>query len=127
MSKWTKRAGALLSLAAAVPLLLAPSAQAAKACAGGQLPGGKTTTAEVLADQGITIKVHNHDWRGLALTIRDVRWNKALWKGIVAPGKDKQVKTDVFGAPPISYKIAFDVTSNVSNSYTYTISSARCY
>lgn len=128
MPTWTRRAAAVLPIAAALPLLLAPQASAAqKVCAGGPLMGGKTTTAEVLADQVITIKVHNHDWRGLALSIRDVRWKKTLWKGVVAPGKDKKVRTDVFGEPPIGYKIAFDVTSNLSNNYTYAISSARCY
>lgn len=128
MPKWARRASAVLPLAVAVPLLLgAPSASAANACAGGPLMGGKTTTAEVLADQVITIKVHNHDWRGLALSIRDVKWDKTLWKGVVAPGKDKKVKTDVFGEPPIGYKIAFDVTSNATNNYTYAIYSDRCY
>ncbi|PRX48976.1 hypothetical protein B0I33_1038 [Prauserella shujinwangii] len=127
-STWGRRAAAALTTAVAVPLLLAPSASAGyKVCAGGQLPGGRTTTVGVLADQVISIKVHNHDWRGLALTIRDVKWKKTLWKGVVAPGKDKKVRTDVFGEPPIGYKIAFDVTSNLSNNYTYAISSARCY
>ncbi|SFP36865.1 hypothetical protein SAMN05421810_102380 [Amycolatopsis arida] len=124
----TTRAGSVLALAVALPLALAPQASAAqKVCAGGPLMGGKTTTVSTLADQKITIKVHNHDYRGLALSIRDVKWKKTLWKGVVAPGKDKKVSTSVFGEPPIGYKIAFDVTSNLSNNYTYAISSIKCY
>lgn len=126
--RWARRAGAVLPIAVIVPLLLAPQASAGQqVCAGGPLMGGKTTVASTLADQKITIKVHNHDFRGMLVTIRDVRWDKVLWKGGIAPGKEKKVSTDVFGEPPISYKIAFDVQSNASNNYTYAISSARCY
>lgn len=122
------RSGVILAATAALPLLLAPSASAAsKVCEGGQLSGNKVTTVGVLADQKINIKVHNHDFRGLVLSVVDVRFDKTLWKGIVAPGKSKTTSTDVFGEPPISYKIAFRVDSNASNNYTYAISSRRCY
>lgn len=127
-SGWIRRTTVAVPLALAVALVAAPAASAAEhACTGGQLKGGHTTRAQVLADQKITIKVHNHDYRGLALSIRDVKWKKTLWKGIVAPGKDRKVSTDVFGEPPIGYQIDFEVTSNLSNNYTYAISSARCY
>ncbi|GHF20501.1 hypothetical protein GCM10017786_62940 [Amycolatopsis deserti] len=128
MRKSIRTLAVALPLAAALPLLVAPQASAAeKVCAGGSLMGGRTTTAGVAADQVIHIKVHNHDYRGLALVIRDVTREKQLWKGVIAPGKEHTVRTDVFGEPPIGYEIAFDVTSNLSNNYTYAISSARCY
>ncbi|QFU86255.1 hypothetical protein [Amycolatopsis sp. YIM 10] len=127
-SGWLKRGGAVLALAIAVPLATAPAGSAAeRVCAGGQLKGGHTTRAEVLADQKITIKVHNHDYRGMLVTIRDVKFDKGLWKGVVGPGKDKKVTTDIFGEPPLGYKIDFQVTSDATNNYTYAISSARCY
>jgi len=128
MRKTVKTLAAAIPLAAALPLLVAPQAAAAeKVCAGGSLKGGATTTAGVAAEQVIHITVHNHDYRGLALTIRDVQRKEQLWKGVIAPGKEHTVRTDVFGEPPIGYEIAFDVTSNLSNNYTYAISSARCY
>ncbi|MGC7097114.1 hypothetical protein ACPZ19_20770 [Amycolatopsis lurida] len=129
-SGWLKRGGAVLALAMAVPLAAAPAGSAAEAqqvCAGGQLKGGHTTRVEVLADQKITIKIHNHDYRGMLVTIRDVKFDKGLWKGVVGPGKDKKVSTDIFGEPPLGYKIDIQVTSDATNNYTYAISSARCY
>ncbi|NIH87666.1 hypothetical protein [Amycolatopsis granulosa] len=119
---------AALPLAVALPLLATPTASAVtNVCVGGPLMGGQTTTIGLAADQAIDINVHNHDWRGLALVIRDVRWGNQLWKGVVAPGGDQNVHTDVFGEPPIGYEIAFEVTSNLSNNYTFAISSTRCY
>lgn len=125
-----KRAGTVVAAALALPLLAGPAASAAggyKTCSGGQLAGGQVTHVSVLADQVIKIKVHNHDYRGLAVTIHETGFDKQLWKGIVAPGKTKTVRRGVFGERPILHKIGFEVTSRLSNNYTYKIQSKHCY
>ncbi|MFC4004197.1 hypothetical protein ACFS2C_20405 [Prauserella oleivorans] len=127
MSKWIKRVTAVLPLAVAAPIVLAPAASAAQTCSSGPLNGGATKTVSVSADQVIWIKVSNHDFRGMLLSIRDKGRKKTLFKGVIAPGKSRTTKTDVFGERPIGYTIEFNVDSDASNNYTYQITSDRCY
>ncbi|MFE5501539.1 hypothetical protein ACFQ73_03180 [Amycolatopsis japonica] len=119
---------AVVPVALAGTLLMAPSASAAsKVCEGGPLMGGKTKVVEVSAGQSIDITVHNHDYRGMLVQIIDDVFDKGLWSGAIAPGKERTVKHGVLGEPPVYHKIRFEVTSNLSNNYTYKISSDRCY
>lgn len=115
--------------ALAATLVLAPSASAAatKVCEGGPLMGGSTKVVEVSAGQKIDITVHNHDYRGLLVQIIDDVFDKGLWSGGIAPGKEHTVSHGVLGDPPVYHKIRFEVTSNLSNNYTYAIKSDRCY
>ncbi|GAB3133924.1 hypothetical protein [Amycolatopsis sp. NPDC004378] len=115
--------------ALAATLVVAPSASAAatKVCEGGPLMGGATKVVEVSAGQNIDITVHNHDYRGLLVQIIDDVFDKGLWSGGIAPGKEHTVSHGVLGDPPVYHKIRFEVTSNLSNNYTYAIKSDRCY
>jgi hypothetical protein len=115
-------------VALAATLLVAPSASAAtKVCAGGPLMGGATKVVEVSAGQKIDITVHNHDYRGMLVQIVEDVFDKGLWSGAIAPGKEHTVSHGVLGDPPVYHKIRFEVTSNLSNNYTYAIKSDRCY
>jgi hypothetical protein len=119
---------ALVPVALAATLLTAPSASAAtKVCAGGPLMGGSTKVVEVSAGQKIDITVHNHDYRGLLVQIIEDVFDKGLWSGAIAPGKEHTVSHGVLGDPPVYHKIRFEVTSDLSNNYTYAIKSDRCY
>jgi hypothetical protein len=118
----------LVPVALAATLLTAPTASAAtKACEGGQLMGDSTKVVSVSAGQKIDITVHNHDYRGLLVQIIDDDFDKGLWSGAIAPGKEHTVSHGVLGEPPVHHKIRFEVTSNLSNNYTYAIKSDRCY
>ncbi|WP_370968566.1 hypothetical protein [Amycolatopsis sp. cg9] len=115
-------------VALAATVLAAPSASAAtKVCAGGQLMGGATKVVEVSAGQKIDITVHNSDYRGMLVQIVEDVFDKGLWSGAIAPGKEHTVSHGVLGDPPVYHKIRFEVTSNLSNNYTYAIRSDRCY
>ncbi|WP_439383582.1 hypothetical protein [Amycolatopsis lexingtonensis] len=115
-------------VALAATLLAAPAASAAtKVCAGGQLMGGATKVVEVSAGQKIDITVHNSDYRGMLVQIVEDVFDKGLWSGAIAPGKEHTVSHGVLGDPPVYHKIRFEVTSNLSNNYTYAIRSDRCY
>lgn len=115
-------------VALAATLLAAPAASAAtKVCAGGQLMGGATKVVEVSAGQKIDITVHNSDYRGMLVQIIEDVFDKGLWSGAIAPGKEHTVSHGVLGDPPVYHKIRFEVTSNLSNNYTYAIRSDRCY
>ncbi|OXM50845.1 hypothetical protein CFP71_26175 [Amycolatopsis thailandensis] len=123
-----KKLLAVVPVALAGTLLMAPSASAAsKVCEGGPLMGASTKVVEVSAGQSIDITVHNHDYRGMLVQIIDDTFDKGLWSGGIAPGKEHTVKHGVLGEPPVGHKIRFEVTSNLSNNYTYKISSDRCY
>ncbi|EMD21864.1 hypothetical protein [Amycolatopsis azurea] len=123
-----KKLLAVVPVALAGTLLMAPSASAAsKVCEGGPLMGASTKVVEVSAGQNIDITVHNHDYRGMLVQIIDDTFDKGLWSGGIAPGKEHTVKHGVLGEPPVGHKIRFEVTSNLSNNYTYKISSDRCY
>jgi hypothetical protein len=112
----------------AATLVAGPSASAAtKVCAGGPLMGGATKVVEVSAGQKIDITVHNHDYRGLLVQIVEDVFDKGLWSGAIAPGKEHTVSHGVLGDPPVYHRIRFEVTSNLSNNYTYAIKSDRCY
>ncbi|WIV61121.1 hypothetical protein [Amycolatopsis nalaikhensis] len=115
--------------ALAATLVVAPSASAAatKVCSGGPLMGGSTKVVEVSAGQKIDITVHNHDYRGMLVQIIEDVFDKGLWSGAIAPGKEHTVSHGVLGDPPVYHKIRFEVTSNLSNNYTYAIKSDRCY
>jgi hypothetical protein len=119
----------IVPVALAATLLVAPPASAAakKVCEGGPLMGGATKVVSVSAGQSIDITVHNHDYRGLLVQIIDDVFDKGLWSGAIAPGKEHTVSHGVLGDPPVHHKIRFEVTSNLSNNYTYAIKSDRCY
>jgi len=120
---------ALVPVALAATLLVAPSASAAatKVCEGGPLMGGATKVVSASAGQKIDITVHNHDYRGLLVQIIDDVFDKGLWSGAIAPGKEHTVSHGVLGDPPVGHRIRFEVTSDLSNNYTYAIKSDRCY
>jgi hypothetical protein len=118
----------VLPLALAASLLMAPTASAAtKVCEGGQLMGASTKAVSVSAGQKIDITVHNHDYRGMLLQVIDDFFDQGLWSGAIAPGKEHTVSTGTLADPPVFHRIRFEVTSNLSNDYTYAISSDRCY
>lgn len=118
----------IVPVALVATLVAAPAASAAtKVCEGGPLMGGSTKVVEVSAGQKIDITVHNHDYRGLLVQIIDDVFDKGLWSGAIAPGDEHTVSHGVLGDPPVYHKIRFEVTSNLSNNYTYAISSDRCY
>ncbi|SFW65473.1 hypothetical protein [Amycolatopsis australiensis] len=119
---------AIAPVVIAATLLTAPSASAAtKVCEGGPLMGGATKVVEVSAGQKIDITVHNHDYRAMLVQIVEDVFDKGLWSGAIAPGKEHTVSHGVLGDPPVYHKIRFEVTSNLSNNYTYAIKSDRCY